>query len=772
LPAKGNAAIFEKMKPIDSYLSGIRAPIMFLIIILLCAGHSVSGQKAPGERPRLGLALSGGGALGMAHVGVLKVMEEAGLRPDYITGVSMGSIVGSLYSIGYSADTMQTLFRNADWNLILSNNLPENKVIFTEKKYFNNSILALPILSRKVKLPSGLINGQQIEKTLSHFTWPAADINDFSKLPIPFLCIGTDLMSTGKVVLKSGYLADAVRASMAVPSIFTPLKIDSAVLIDGGFVRNIAVTELREMGADIVIGSYTGFHRYTEQELESVTGVIKQLSFFNSINDYANQKKLIDILIEPDVRDFSSTVFTNSDSIIQRGYLAALPFREKFRRLADSLNSLGTQKPVKSLLNRTEHEFDKVEVTGNELIPDNQILGVLDIYPGQIITSNIIDERIDLLYGRSWFEKVKYRVVPENDSLKLVIECQEKPQSMLYGSIHYDDNLMAGILLNLSAKNILGTRSLIDMDAFIGKYYRFRLNPTKFIDRNQAFGLSGSFYTDKTVIPVMTLLDETGEYTMRTTNGGLGINKRSGLNHFMSLSLNLENSSYYPDFISDEGLKRITFNSINGGFQNQLNTVDTKHFPNSGTVFQLSLGVSKLLSAKTVRDNIKNKYTAEQPSGFMFGRLWTAGGSIKQYISSGKKITFTIGLDAMLTYTRDSTASPHTLYYVGGIESPFAKSIPLTGFNPGEIQVSQFAGLRFDTDWEIHNDLHINFLTSFAVAREPHSEEDYSVLGGYGVGLGYMSVIGPSRIGLMHGFSSSDRWLSELKGFISIGFNF
>lgn len=753
-------------------MPGKTALILILILLLSGSNHSVSCQQAAGARPKVGLALSGGGSLGMAHVGVLKVMEEAGLRPDYITGVSMGSIVGSLYSIGYSPDTMQLLFRTADWDLILSNNVPENKVIFTEKKYFNNSILALPILARKVRLPSGLINGQQIEKSLSHFTWPAADINDFSLLPIPFLCIGTDLVSTGKAVLRSGYLADAIRASMAVPSIFTPLKIDTAILIDGGFVRNIAVTELREMGADIVIGSYTGFHRYNEQELGSVTGVIKQLSFFNSINDYAKQKKFIDILIEPDVRDFSSTVFTNSDSIIRRGYLAAQPFREKFRRLADSLNRLGQQKPAQSLLKKTEYEFDRIEVTGNEIIPDDQILGVLDIYPGQIITSEMIGEKIDLLYGRAWFDKVKYRVVPGNDSLKLVIECQEKPQSMLYGSIHYDNNLMAGIILNMSVKNLLDTRSLIDMDAFIGQYYRFRLNSTQFIDKNQSLGLTASFYTDNTSVPVMKLMGETGEYTLRTTIGGIGINKRSGLNHFMSLSVNLENAGFSPGFITDATLKRVTFNSVNAGFQNQLNTVDTKHFPNSGTVLQFSANVSRLLSAKTIIGNGKNKYTSDQPGEFLFRRLWSAGGSIRQYVSSGRELTFTIGADAMLTYTRDSSASHHTQYFAGGIESPFLKSIPLTGFHPGEIQVSQFAGIRFDTDWEIRRDLHIGLLTAFALAREPESEEDYTVLGGYGVSLGYMSVIGPSRIGLMHGLSSTDRWFNGLKGFISIGFSF
>jgi NTE family protein len=503
-----------------------------------------------------------------------------------------------------------------------------------------------------------------------------------------------------------------------------------------------------------------------------VTGVLKQLGFFNSINDYARQKKLIDILIEPDVRDFSSTVFTNSDSIINRGYIAALPFREKFRKLADSLDRLGPQKPVESILNKKAFEFDRIEVTGNELINDDQILGVLDIIPGQKVTSEMLGEKIDLLYGRSWFEKVKYRVVPGNDSLKLVIECQEKPQAMLYGSIHYDNNLMAGILLNMSVKNLLIERSMLDIDALIGQYYRFRLSATQFIDRNQIFGLTATFNTDKSMIPVMELHGETGEYSMSTNTGGISLNKRSGLNHFMSLSLNLENTSFTPDFITDESMKRITFNSVHAGFQNQLNTLDTKHFPNSGTVFQLSFNVSKLQSGKTIRDNFRNVFTADRSGEFRFNPLWSAGGSVRQYASSGRKVTFTIGADIMLTQTADSTISPHNYYFAGGFESPLPKSIPLTGFHPGEIQVSQFAGIRFDTDWEIHRDIHAGLLTSFALAKEPSSEEDFTVLGGYGVSLGYMSVIGPSRIGLMHGFSSTQRYFRELKGFISIGFNF
>jgi len=744
--------------------------ISTFILILFHCGLIVYSQQGS-VRPKLGLALSGGGSLGMAHVGVLKVMEEAGLRPDYITGVSMGSIVGSLYSIGYRSDTLSNLFKTANWELILSNNIPENKVIFTEKRYFNNSIMSFPISSRKVRLPSGLINGQQIEKMLSYYCWPAVDIQDFSKLPIPFLCIGTDLISFKKVVLKSGYLPDAIRASMAVPSIFTPLKIDSAVLIDGGFVRNIAVSELKDMGADIIIGSYTGFHKYNENELQSVPGIIKQLSFFNSFNDYTEQKKLIDILIEPRVKDLSSTVFTNADSIIQRGYIAALPFREKFKKLADSLNLIGLQQPVESILNRQYLTFDNIEIIGNDIISDEQVLGVLAIKTGKQIDRDMLSDKIDLLYGRSWFDKVKYRVVPGNDSLKLVIDCIEKPQAILYGSVHYDSFLKAGVLLNLSVKNLLTPRSLIDIESYLAQFYRFKVNYTQFIDRNQILGLSAYFTSDNTLIPVLVLNDEIGQFISRNYSTGLNLNKRTGLNHLMTISASYENINLLPDFIPINRLKRVSFNYLAANYLNQINTLDTKHFPNRGLLFQISIGTSKLLSGIILTDYNKKIYTPESPGEFLFKRSYSASGDFKQYFSPNRKFTFAIGGDFIMTYTKDSITSPHNYYFAGGPDFTFSRSIPLTGFHSGEIPVDRYAGLRFDFDLEFPKDLHLGLIINTAIATEPGKGSDLSFLSGYGLGVGYMSIIGPIKIGVMQGFSSSERYFSAVKAYISIGFS-
>ncbi len=158
------------------------------------------GAQSASLRPKLGLALSGGGAKGLAHIGVIRAMEEAGLKPDYITGVSMGSIVGGMYAMGYSPDSIAGMFRAYDWGSAMSDRIPENKIIFFEKRHFHNSLISLPITRNSIKIPSGLISGQLIESGLNHYFWPAATITDFSRLPIPFLCLATDVKTSKRVI--------------------------------------------------------------------------------------------------------------------------------------------------------------------------------------------------------------------------------------------------------------------------------------------------------------------------------------------------------------------------------------------------------------------------------------------------------------------------------------------------------------------------------------------------------------------------------------------
>lgn len=744
---------------------------IFLLLFLFIPGHVANGQQG-NARPKLGLVLSGGGSLGMAHVGVLKVMEEAGLRPDYITGVSMGSIIGGMYALGYSADSIHKILKVMNWNLLLSNIIEENKVIFPEKEHFDNSIISLPLTSIRVTLPSGLINGQQIESLFSYYAWPAAGINNFSKLPIPFMCLAADLL-TGKLIeLKTGYLPDAMRASSAVPTIFTPIKIDSALLIDGGVLRNFAGEEVRKMGADIVIGSYTGFQTYLEDELKSVPGIIKQIVFQRSHEDYLNQKKIPDLLIEPKVRDLSSTIFTSVDTIVNRGYKAAMPYKEYFRKLADSLDRIGNQKPLENILDNQIFRIDKIEVNGNIFYTDNQITGVLGIAPGESIDKNLIRGKIDLLYGKTWFEKVKYRITSRNDSMILTIVCIEQPKSMLYGGVYYDNFISSGIVFRITSKDFITQRSFIDFDSFIGQFYRFKLTMLQYLDRNQKFALSGRFYMDNTPLQMFEIRNGTGGAYFHNNFVEAGISKYLGMNHLLNISLSLNNSSYTPDYIAPEHLKKVSYRYLTQSFSYRINTVDKKYFPNSGLLFRISANTSTLISGKINTDSYKMEYTSEFPGDFLFKRSYTLSGGMRRYFSPGRKVTLDAGWDFLFTETKDSITSPHNYYFAGGQLNSFSRSIPLTGFHPAEVAVERFAGINFDADLEFHKNLHISVMTNIALAKEPGQTEDLSFLGGYGLGVGYMSIIGPMKVGLMHGFSSTNRYFNSLKGYVSIGFSF
>ena len=208
---------------------------IFALIFLLSIGIA----NAQNQRPKIGLVLSGGGAKGVAHIGVLKAMEEAGLTPDYITGTSMGSIVGGLYSIGYTADELEQIVKDADWGQLLSNKIPLNKVTQEEKFYYGRYLLEFYIQNNKLQYPKGIIEGEALMQLFSNLTRPVHGIEDFKDFPIPFACVGANIVTGEPVVLNKGSLAMSMRASMAIPTIFTPVKIGDTLMVDGGLLRNM-----------------------------------------------------------------------------------------------------------------------------------------------------------------------------------------------------------------------------------------------------------------------------------------------------------------------------------------------------------------------------------------------------------------------------------------------------------------------------------------------------------------------------------------------------
>ncbi|MBE0677579.1 MAG: hypothetical protein IH592_02320, partial [Bacteroidales bacterium] len=682
------------------------------------------------------------------------------------------SIVGGLYAMGYSPDSIATMFRTYNLDAALSDRIPENKIIFLEKRHYFNSLISLPITRTAIKIPAGLINGQLIESGLNHYFWPAAHISDFSELPVPFLCLAADVLTSKNVIFRSGYLPDAIRASIAIPSIFTPVKTDTAVLVDGGLLRNYAVTELREMGAEIAIGSYVGFRGATEKDLESMQGILKQIGFLTSLADYETQKLLSDIMIEPDMKDYSTMSYGSVDSIIARGYREALKYKDRFIRLADSLDAMGLREKVTPLPDVVYYQFDSISVVGNKIVSDEQIKGVLDIVPGQPVDRDLLADRIELLYGKGWFEKVKYRIIPRDDILILEIDCIERPQAMLYGSLHYDPALSSGVVLNLSVRDLLTPSSVINADAYIGQYYRLRISAMQFIDRSQKFGLEASFYADNTRLPLVRLRHETGPMLSHNYISGLTLSKRMSLNHLMSLGATIEDQYLIPDYVTTTGIRNLYYDYLKLAFSYQANTLDYKHFPSHGISYFLSASTSNLLKGIIKTGTSRDVYKPGDESSFDFDRFYAARAWFRNYSSPSDKVTISFGGELLLATGVDSITSNNNFFLLGGIESVTDRSIPCIGFHANQIPVQSLGGIRLGVDIEIATDIHMFFEGNLFALQEPEREVGVSLMGGYGAGLGYMGIAGPIRIGIMHGIYDRELLYKQVKGYVSIGFSF
>ena len=303
---------------------------LFLLFVSL-------GTIAQQERPKIGVVLSGGGAKGIAHIGVLKALEEEGLRPDYISGTSMGSIIGGLYALGYTANQLDTIIRAVNWDLVLSNNIPFEYVAYEEKEYYNRYLFEFPFDKGKLKLPSGMIEGQTLGEVLSRYTWPSKKYSSFDEFPIPFRCIATDV-STGKpIVFKDGSLAKALRSSMAIPTAFTAVDLDSTLVVDGGVVNNFPVEELYNMGADYVIGVAVSEGFKPAHDIENMASILMQVAMIPSSERIIEQKKLCNIYIAPDMQGYSTASFGNYREILDIGYKTGEEYRPVFRQLADSI---------------------------------------------------------------------------------------------------------------------------------------------------------------------------------------------------------------------------------------------------------------------------------------------------------------------------------------------------------------------------------------------------------------------------------------------------
>jgi len=464
----------------------MKKQLLILIISLILLTLIIEPSFA-NERPKIGLVLSGGGAKGIAHIGVIKVLEEYGIRPDYISGTSMGSIIGALYAIGYTPEEMESIVLSQDWPALMSGHRERVNLSLLELENDSKYQLDFPLAHGRLELHTGLVNGQNIIDLLSTLTVPAHDVEDFNKLPIPFCCIGTDLETGNEIVMDHGRISEAIRASMSIPTVFSPSEWEEYILLDGGLVNNFPVEAVRNMGAEIIIGVDISQSFAKREDLKNLVSIITQAISFRGYASTEEQRKYCDILISPNLEGYNLLSFDKLDDIYNIGEYSARQHSAELQALSNMLSEYQT-KPIQVLdTKKTEFLVRKIQVKGLKTIPKYAVTGWLNINTPSVVGTEQIESSIQRLISSSNFEFVHYRLLkrPRGDGYTLEISLDEKSNDSVKIGGNFNTEDYASILVKLNYQNTFNLGSSNSLTA--------RLNPKAEIDLTHRF-LSGWDY--------------------------------------------------------------------------------------------------------------------------------------------------------------------------------------------------------------------------------------------------------------------------------------
>ncbi len=567
----------------------IRVLVLNVLIASLLLTETFISQAqektAKPDRPKIALVLSGGGAKGFAHIGVLKVLEEEGIPIDLIVGTSMGSLVGGIYSLGYNAAELETLVKSMNWETTLTDDVPRAFLSSNDQLIKQRYIFSLPMNGdKKPSLPQGLIKGQNVLNIFCGLSGNVPANADFSKFPIPFACVTTDLETGKEVVLKNGFLPTAMFSSMAIPIAFQSSDREDHLLVDGGLVNNFPTDVAKKMGADFIIGVDIRNDFYDRRTLKSLDNVISQLiNFFDQSKDSANNS-LCNLLIRPNIAGYSMSSFNKQavDTLIVRGEKEANKFRKQLQELKTKYQLKPSEKS-RTLLKPDRWHITDLTFAGKYNLDNDFLRKTLHLeIPGDF-SSEEIKTAIDHLYGLGGFDRIYYNLTDteKGKSLNLNITTKRVFTQNIGFKVNTTD--AAAILINTTQKNYKNIFGLFSVSAELS------VNP----------GLSLVAETNKTDFPTLGF-NIKGKYqnynvfdkgnkvfkaNMFYTSGSI-YSYQPFLNKF-NLGIGLQQEYYHGDIFSKnnspETSGTMDYFLTNGYSYLTFDNMDDFYFPTKGT---------------------------------------------------------------------------------------------------------------------------------------------------------------------------------------------
>lgn len=747
----------------------------FLILLscLLCvwgvkAQDSTLTIKNPSGDLKVGLVLSGGGAKGFAHIGVLKVLEENGVRVDYIAGTSMGAIIGGLYASGYNAKELDSIITETDFMTLIQDLIPRGAKTFYEKEESDRYALTLPFDNFKLGFPGGLSRGQNVYNLLSRLTQHVSGIDHFSDLPIPFLCIATDIETAQEVVLESGSLAKAIAASGALPSLFNPKSIDGQLLLDGGIVNNFPIDKIKSK-VDIIIGVDVQDNLRNQSELNSMIDVLMQLSTLTTTRGMDVKKEKVDVYMHPDVSKFTVLSFDKSIDIISSGEVVANEQKKKLQQIAKM------QKPSNKVQERIvlpdSIRISDINIEGNKNYTRSYILGKLKLNSGTKVSFNDFDLGVYNLLATRNFSSIDYDFEEgENNKYIANFLLRESPNKQyLRIAAHYDDVYKTSALLNWTRKRVLTGNDIMSFDFIVGDNLRYRFD--YYIDKGKhwSIGLNSRYDTSEINAEVGLLdpeFDDIGETP--------GINRLTITHNIFRNRLYLE-TLFKRHFLVGIGgqhkwlrLFSDTFglhdNDAKTTFENShyysaigyvmYDTLDDTFFPKTGIFLR---GDIEQLLYSTGRNNSNGSFSVIR-------------GQASGALPLAKNLAFVSRFEAGLVLGRQTTRSLDFLLGGYGYSSTH-NMVQLLGYAPFSMRGDSYLSLKAGLDYEFLPKNHISVAYNIANVGDDLFESNawyrkvqYT---GFAVGYGLETFIGP--IDIKYSYSPE---MKDSQFYVVIGYPF
>ena len=455
-------------------------------VLILCISLFVFSPVHAQQRKSVAVVLSGGGAKGVAHIGALKVIEEAGIPIDYIVGTSMGSIIGGLYSIGYTPHQLDSMVNHQNWPLLLSDRISWEDQTMTERQNSETYVLSVPLKKNlKANVFGGVIKGQNLANLFSELTVGYHDSINFNKLPIPFACVSENIVNGDEVVFHNGVLATAMRASMAIPGVFTPVRLGDKILVDGGMKNNFPTNIARAMGADVIIGVDVQNDLRTADELNNLSEIFNQIINLTGQTRYEENIKLATVYIKVDVKGYSAASFNIPalDTLVNRGEEAA---REQWTALQKLKKEIGLPEnyvaprhgPFSSLWSSKDIFVKDITFDGIEDSDKKWIMHRCHLKENSKMRMEQLYEALTTLRGSQAYSNVSYKLTDTPQGYQLHFILEEKYERNLNLGIRFDSEEIASLLLNVRSRLDTRVPSWVSVTGRLGKRYLARVEYT------------------------------------------------------------------------------------------------------------------------------------------------------------------------------------------------------------------------------------------------------------------------------------------------------